>query len=194
MDYLNFASPQQKNNTWFSIQRNGTNIGRFLGDKKLQYGKTYINFPDSPEIIVGDIVCEEKTNARYKVIDIQAKEDPAKQFLRNHYEFFHVFVENLDEIKTPSYNINANGSVVSINSTINSPISISSLQQQIDNCLPEDKELAHELVQALKEIEQSKKPIKRNALQKFGDFLVKYSPIAVSVGQIIVQILSATHH
>lgn len=193
MDYFDVINPQRKNGNWFSIQRNGISIGKFLGEKKMQYGRMYINFLDTPDVLVGDVVCEENTNARYRVLDIQTKENPAKQFLKNHYEFFHVFVENLTKINTPSYNINANGSVIAINSTINAPITISSLQQQIDSCLPEDKDLAHELIKTLTEIEKSKKPIKRNALQKFGDFFIKYSPIAVSVGQLLLQILSVAH-
>ena len=192
MDYLDFINPQRKNGTWFTVQRNGTILGKFLGEKKSQYGKMYINFLDPPDILVGDIICDEKINVRYKTIDIQTKEDPAKYFLKNHYEFFHVFVENLAESNISSYNINANGSVVAINSTISSPITISSLQQQFESCLPEDKEIAHELIKTLKEIDRNKKPIKRNALQRFGDFLIKYSPIAICVGQFIVQMLSVT--
>lgn len=190
MDYLDLVNPNRRGGTMFSVQRSGVDVSKFLARKINQNGKTIIDCIDIPDVLVGDTVFEVSTHASYKVIDIIFKDDSKKSFSKNHYEFFHLLVENLAETVTNGTTITATNSVVALNSNINAPITISSLQQQIESCLPEDKSLGHELIAALKEIELSKKPIKRNALQKFGDFLVKYSPIAIGVGQILVQLLT----
>lgn len=190
MDYLDIVDPKRIGGTIFSVQRNGEKISEFLAKKINQCGKTIIDCIDTPDVLVGDDVFEESTHALYKVIDIIRQEDPAKYFLTNHYKFFHLYVENKDERKPQRTTITATNSVININSSINAPITISSLQQQIEGCSPEDKAIGYELIAILKEIQQSKKPIKRNALQKFGDFLAKYSPIAIGIGQILVQVLA----
>lgn len=194
MDALDFFNPERKGGTMFSVLRNGNKLGSYLGKKVIQQGKTFINFLDVPNVVFGDTIFEEKTQVRYKVIDIQSERDSAKYFLPNPYRFFHVFVEILSETQPSNYNINANnGSVVTINSTVTAPITISHLQNQIDNCNPIDKETALELIEVLKGIEQSQQPIKKGILQKFGDFFAKYTPIALNVGQFLIQLLTMQH-
>lgn len=195
IDALDLINPKMKKALSYKVVHNNIEYGPYYGIRLDIYGKAVINFLNTPEELqMGDYIIETKTASKYIVTDIDYKNDPCKYFLKDHYVYYHVYIipECEQSLSNTIYNINAQQSVVTLNSqNVTITANFSDLQNIIDNhCAQEDKLLGYELLLILKNIQSSQKPIKRNFLQKFGDFLSKYSSIAIAVGQILIKLFT----
>ena len=196
MDALDLMNPKAKNALSYMVTHNDVECGPYLGKRLNNQGKDIIDFINIPENIqTGDHITETQTKSKYIVTDIDFKNNPCKSFLKNHYAYYHVYIipkiqQTLSNGNT--YNITAQQSIVTLNSqNVAITANFTDLQSSIDKeCTQEDKIIGYELLSLLKNMQKLQKPIKRNFLQKFGDFLSKYSSIAIAVGQILVQLFT----
>lgn len=195
-DSLDLMSPKFHSSSVYYVFRNGVQISsnlrgiEFIGIKKYYQGKLVIDFYEKQNILVGDSILEVDTKVKYIVTDIEMKSNQ-KSFIPDQLEYFYAFIVNEFEYnQNKSINIVAgDSSIVSVNSQNVIMNNYSSITQLIETCSPEDQAIGYELIEVLKNME-NKDSIKKNSLQKFSDFLLKYSPIAIAVGQLLVSIFT----
>lgn len=192
MDIIDVMSGKFANAINFTVIRNGETIGSFLGNKVDKNNRKAIDFIHLVNVRVGDILIEEDTETRYQVVNLEKDINPAKHMFKDNLDhFFAYIITDFEKDKfATNYNISAHSSVIAINSNnISATIGITDFQKLIDDCAPEDRIIGYELLKIIKDLTENKEPIKRKSLSKFGDFLAKYSPVAIGLGQILISIL-----
>lgn len=177
----------------FEIFRGEVFIGEFAGEF-CSGREPYINFYDKHDILQNDYVIDKITKSKYVVTKIFCDVLPGLDgFYRGvkNQKFYVYYSTEKKQIGNIIFNIeNATNSIIGTQATATLTIyNYDTLQQEIEKCEHKDKPMLYELLNTLKEIEKDFKPIKKGKLAKFGDLMVKYSPIAIGVGQILVSIL-----
>lgn len=186
---LSAYPPIRYNN--YEFFRDGKPIGAYRG-VLIKDKKPYIDFPQKLDIAYGDEIHLPNNPCKFFVVDIDyIYPESIRHSQIHHFNVYYVPEHQFKRNSQPIFNIGTiNNSIVGTQT--NASININHFEQlkiEIEKCAVDDKPLLYELYNTLKEISNNTKPIKRNALQKFGDLFVKYSPIALAVGQLLVDIL-----
>lgn len=181
-----------KNTTPFSVLRNNNIVSKCAGIKD-RYSRTKtIKFFNRVDIKANDILQDDTTNVKYLVQDIKAFHQIGTGYGASSPQNIVVSVKIVNStINVPQnpLNITATNSIISVNSqNVSGTINVTDIEKLTQQCKEEDQEIAKELIAALNELINNKKPVKRGALSKFGDFLAKYTPIATSVAQLLLSI------
>lgn len=173
----------------FKIERSGTIIGEFKGERGSENGRHFVDFFKKVDILQNDVLIDIQTNMRYSVMDMVFKTPQRIPYDGGLKDIsFKVFYTPESNIKyEPSVYIN-NSIVASPNSSLNIN-SYNTIENEVEKCSKEDKELLKELLNVLKEYDLGKKKPEKGGLKKFESVILKYAPIALSLGQFLTQLL-----
>ena len=177
----------------YQIERNGEVIGSYQGEPGTYRNKKFVEFFKKLDIFVGDILINPLTKARYYIEDIE------------YYEPDIIGVTGgLEDITFKVYYIPEstphNAAVFHIDHPIGSIIgtqqsatisgnTFTILRNAINESDPIDQPLLNELYQTLQDFDTGKKKLEPGGLKKFTSAITKYAPIAISLGQLLTQIL-----
>ena len=196
----NYEFLRDKSLTDYQIYRNGILLNTFKGEF-VKSDKPYINFYEKLDILCGDLIVNTLTNSRYYVYDIFTNITPNLDIFRigRRNLKFYVYIKTEFEYNSqaPSIsntNINigtANNSIIGSNNNISINDSYNNLLLEIEKCDIADKPLLYEFFNQILEFKDTNKPIKKGVFSKFSDLLLKYAPVAISAGQLIIGILTA---
>lgn len=150
-----------QNTTNFFIIRNENVIDVLQGKKDILASQTIIKTAGIKGVQAGDILQEQNTKVKYYVTDIQRTTKLGMG--SSGFVCYSIYVKNIEIVE---------------------------IDKIIQYCQPQDLALVQELIATLKEMQASNKPIQRNIFSKFEDVFVKYAPIATSVGQLLISMLS----
>ncbi len=181
-----------KNQTVFSVSRNNKFVSKYSGAKDSFSPTKTISFFENVDIIANDILQDDKTKVKYRVQDIKtygklgAGHNKSTKAVLVKVQI----VNSTINLPQNPVNITATNSVVSVNSqNVSGKISVNDIENLTKQCEEEDQATAEEIIALLKELVETKKPLKRGMLSKFGDFLAKYTPVATGIGQLLLTFL-----
>ena len=157
------------NDRKYEVWRDGQQVGIFLGVKSTERGKTYIDFHSLVDVHDGDIIVTPENGSRFSVTHIDSDQTNFG-YVHRYYRAFIIPCTLMARYQ---------------------PVTIETLTLQVQVTSPTDQTQLDELIAVLKQIAEGTTPPKKGALHKFGDLLTKYAPLATSVGQILVQILTS---
>lgn len=182
--------PALANAPVFTVFRHDELLGNFKGNKGHDGAGDYIDFKYPNKIIVGDIIVDVAGN-EFVVSGIKIPKSIGGLSAERYYK---VYYKKSD--KQENQHIT---NVVNVNNPINSPIYVqqntapaallAEFKNNIDQCDNADKAILQELYAMVLDIYNGKKSIKKSGLSKFRDAITKYAPIAISLGQLLCQLL-----
>lgn len=161
-----FYNPNDKS---YEVLRGGQQVGTFMGVKSSERGKTYIDFHSCVDVHDEDVIITPENGSRFFVTHIESDQTDLG-YANRYYKAFIVPCTLMAQSQ---------------------PITIEKLSLQVHITTPSDQAKLDELIAVLKRIADGTTPPKKGVLHKFGDLLTKYAPLATSVGQFLVQILTS---
>lgn len=148
------------NEKLFTIYRNNVLISTISGH--ISDDHKFIDFHKLVDVKQSDIIVSKETEVKYFVTDIHCYGLDRFVGLNNMHYYAYI-----------------------------SPVPIqknhfSTLLREIEQCSKEDRAILLEMAEYLKKIAENSEPTPKGALKKFSDVISKYSPIALQVGQILL--------
>lgn len=178
----------------YKIERNGEIVGTYNGEPGTSYNKKFVDFFEKLDIFVGDILINPLTNVRYHIQDIEYYEPEIIGLTGGIRDItFKVYYvpESVAAKNTTIFNIDRPiGSVIGSqqNVTISDNV-FTELKSAINESELIDKPVLNELLQLLQDFNSGKAKLEKSGLKKFESVITKYAPIAISLGQLLTQIL-----
>ena len=175
----------------YEIIRNNDSID-IIKAYKNPSAKYFMVYPDT-ELLEVDVLNESNTGIKFYITSIDSSSlrghvygKKAKYITSAEYN-----AEVQKNNNSPIYNFgNVSNSIIGsqTNASINIGMDVEQFRALINQKGEDDKEILHELADALQEITKSE-TVKKGSLQKFGDVIAKHSWVIDSVAKIIMRLL-----
>lgn len=178
----------------YQVERKGQIVGTYFGEPNISKNQKFIDFFEKVDIEKDDILIVPETKMRYCVEDIEFFEPEILGITGGLKDIsFKVFYkpETRQTQETTVFHINQPIASIIGNQT-NASISDNSIvifRNAINSADASDKILLDELYKIVQDFAEGKNKLKRSGLKKFEAVITKYAPIALSLGQLITQIL-----